>query len=234
MSYRGESPCPYCGDSAFLHIQTKIDREKGKIGESILPCCCTNSILINKKFPTLLTVADPPANEFISIAKKYTVIKNNKRVIKNCVFYGSEKQFFYLFKSMMLFYWNTLTTFELLNGLSLVHNYYVGKDEKTLGDLQKYKLLGISFISVAKNEAMSATILEVVQNRIRLEEATWIYALTPESLVDSKEYSTELGDFLKDFETCDLSRSFSYPGFGNTEQSASRQRRAAQINAANV
>jgi len=235
MSYRGESPCPYCKDSSFLHIQGKPDREKGKLGESIIPCCCTNAALINKKFPTLFTVADPPAKEFISIAKRFTEIKEDKRSIKNCLFFGPEKRFFYVFKSLMLFYWNNVTAFELLDGIQIVHNYFVGKDEKTLYDLQNFKLLGICFISVAKNNAMDTTILDVVKNRIRVNRATWIYAPDINSLQQSKEYSDGLGEVLKDhFKKYDLSKNFAYPGFGSTEELSVNRKRSAQINNANI
>jgi len=234
MSYRGVTPCPYCKDSSFLHIQTKQDREKAKIGESIIPCCCTNAALINKKFPTLMTVADPPAEEFISIAKKLTETKNDKRQIKNYVFFGNEKKFFYLFKSIMLFYWNSVRSFELLDGIQIVHNYFVGKDERTLYDLQRYKLLGICFISIANNKAMDTTILDAVRNRLRVGAATWIYAPSPEELKQSQEYSEELGQIIDTFVKVNLDKSFPYPGFGATEEAATKHRRKAQINAANI
>jgi hypothetical protein len=234
MSYRGQTPCPYCGDSAFLHVQKKPDREKGKIGESILPCCCTNASVINKRFPTLMTVSDPPATEFIEITKRFTEIKDNKRVIKNFVFYGPEKRFFYLYKSIMLYHWNSVTSFELIDGIQVVHNYFVGKDEKTLYDLQKYKLLGICFISVANNKAMSTTILDTVKNRLRINAATWLYAQSPEDLRQSQEYSEELGEIVKTFNVCDLNKNFSYPGYGATEENATQKRRNVQINASNL
>lgn len=234
MSYRGQDPCPYCGDSAFLHLQTKQDREKGKIGEAILPCCCTNASIINKKFPTLMTVADPPADEFISIAKRFTEVTGKERSIKNLVFYGPEKRFFYLYKAMMLFYWNSVTSFELLDGIQVVHNYFVGKDEKTLYDLQKFKLLGICFISSANNKAMTTTILDTVRNRLRINASTWLYAANPEELRSSQEYSDDLGEIVKTFNVCDLTKNFSYPGYGATEGNATQQRRNVQINAANL
>lgn len=235
MSYRGESPCPYCGDSSFLHIQGKPDREKGKLGESIIPCCCTNAALINKRFPTLRTVSDPPASDFISIAKKFTEIRNDKRVLKNCLFLGPEKRFFYIFKSLMLFYWNSVTAFELLDGIQVVHNYFVGKDEKTLYDLQKYKLLGICFISVANNKAMDTTILDAITNRVRVDEATWIYAPDINALQQSKEYSEGVGELLKSyFKKYDLSKNFDYPGYGVTESKVIDKKRDAQISNANL
>ena len=233
MGYRGQIPCPYCKDSTFLHIQTKEDRSKGKIGEAIVPCCCTNATIINKIFPLLSTVSDPPAEEFLAISKQLTEIKDNKRVIKNYIFYGEERKFLYLFKSVALFYWSSLSSFEILDGLQVVLNYYVGKDENTLYDLLKFNLLGLIFTSASNNQAIPKTVLDTIKNRMRYGTATWVYSQSPSSLQQSQEYSSDLQTILDEYSLYDLSRDFVYPGFGSTESKVVKHRQSVQRSLSN-
>lgn len=234
MPYRGEDPCPHCKNSGFLHIRMKPDPEKGKLGEAIQPCCCINAEIIKNKFPILGTISDPPPSDFISIAKTFTEVKNNRRKIKNYVFYGSEKKFLYIYKSILLFYWNFTSLFELLDGIQVVHKYYTGQTNHTLYDLLRYELLSIVFTSVSNNQAMQPTILDTIKNRYRNEKSTWIYSTDESALKESQEYSDGLDEYLKSFKTSDLSKNFKYSGYSDAEESARKQRRSAQISVSNI
>jgi len=218
MPYRNITPCPYCNDKGFLRQPLlKADRARGAIGEAIQPCCCTNAVLINKSFPLLSTVADPPSDDFLEISKKVTTIVEKQRVITNSIFYGSEKKFLYFVKSIMMFYWNYTKSFEVLDGLQMLQSYYTSNSEHTLYDLMKYELVAIMFTTSLNNKALDKMVFDTIKNRYRYNKATWIYAPNDSELKTTTEYSESLDQVLELFSVFNLNepKMFNFKGFSS-------------------
>jgi hypothetical protein len=210
--------CPYCGDSG--QIKFKLPDKQGvaldKNGASLeaysyYTCFCVNNKLISKSFNKLVGIPDITPEQAITAGKFAG--------FKNLVLYGDELKFLHLVKATMLLHANYHHTFEFLNGIELVHKYYVEQPPgiyRSLSDLENKDLVIFIFDASPANKAQNTTVFEVVRNRYRMNDPdkvirkeriarpTWVYALTKVSLEQSKEYSAEIKPLLDTFEWVNL------------------------------
>ena len=227
MPYREHSKCPYCNDTGMKFHETSSD-----IGVGALPCICVNALTINKILPLLNTVSDPPIEDILEIGKKYKILRRDSTYkFKSCIFFGNEKRFLYLFKSICVGYYNYTSKFELLDGLQVVHKYHVEQQEgidRDIYTLINFDLLGLTFNNETENKAIDKTVHDTIQNRIRYDKGTWIYANSFMELRKNKGCSESTLEILTNnrlFEVFDLGdlKSFNYNGFEDLDAQNRRQ-----------
>jgi hypothetical protein len=207
------------------------DRTKGAIGEAIQPCYCTNAAIINKIFHLLSTVSNPPPFDFLKITKLLT--RDNKPLphIANIIFYGSEKRFLYLVKSVFIFYWNHTKSFELMDGLEVLKKYYSSDSEHSLYDLMKPELVALMFSTSLTNKALDKLIFDSIKNRYRYNKSTWIYVSKEDELKNTTEYSESLDQIIKLFHIIDLNdnKNFDFKGFKAFSDDALESQRIKKV-----
>lgn len=205
--------CPYCGDSGQIkfRLPDKIGPALDKQGKPIesysyYTCFCINNRVVSKSFNKLIGAPDITPEQAIQAGKFAG--------FKNLIILGNEQKFLHLVKATMVLHANYHHTFEFLNGIELVHKYYVQQPIgvfRCLTDLENKDLVIFIFDAAPENKAQNTTVFEVVKNRLRMnspdaqnklkrvERPTWIYSRTQASLEQSKEYSAEIRDLLQYF-----------------------------------
>ena len=232
--------CPYCGDSGQIKFKP-VDKEeiakdkqnKPIESHSYYTCFCINNKVVSKSFNKIAGIPD--------ITPEQAIVAGRFAGFKNFLIHGNEQKFLHLVKATMILHANYHHTFEFINGLELVHKYYVQQPPgifRSLDDLNSKDLLILIFDASPDNKAQNTTVLEVVKNRFRMnnpekvinksriERPTWIYSRTKDSLKQSKEYSSDIAPILEYFTWLDLD---AYNvSFGGKEISSLKKRSKAQ------
>jgi hypothetical protein len=232
--------CPYCGDSGQIKFRLPdkdliaIDKF-GKPVEaySYYTCFCLNNKVVSKSFNKLVGAPDITPEQAIQAGKFAG--------FRNLIILGNEQKFLHLVKATMVLHANYHHTFEFLNGIELVHKYYVQQPPgvfRSLADLENKDLVIFIFDAAPENKAQNTTIFEVVRNRLRMNNPedlnklrrvgrpTWIYSTTQASLEQSKEYSSEIKALMGYFTQIDLDN-YTTP-FEINVSSSSKKRSEAQ------
>ena len=238
MPYRDYKVCPYCNDKGMIIKEDLETKEKVKVKG--ITCMCQIALTVNKLFPILSTVPDPSIEDIVSIGKTYKIKTIDKTFkYKNCVFFGDEKKFIYLFKSICLGSYYGTTKFELLDGLQVVHKYHVEQMEgidRDIYTLLNFDLLGLFFTNETENKAMDKTVHDTVEGRLRYGKNTWAFAKSSIDLKRNKGCNENTYTMLMDsnlFEIIDLStqQNFDYSGYNSefdiTRKSSSEANRIA-------
>ena len=215
-----EKKCPYCNDIGQIkfRLPDKKDVPRDKFGNPIeaysyYTCFCVNNKLVTKSFNKLHGTQDVTPEDTIKAGKFAG--------FRNLVLYGDERKFLFLVKATMVLHANYHHTFEFLNGIELVHKYYVEQAPgiyRSLADLEDKDLVIFVFDASPDNKAQNTTVLEVVKSRVRMndttksvnkervERPTWIYSPSIEALEKSKEYSAGIQQYLECFERLNLDK----------------------------
>ena len=212
--------CPYCGDSGQIkfRLPDKKSLALDKSGKpvdaySYYTCFCINNKVVSKSFNKLSGIP--------SITPEQTIQAGKFAGFRNLIILGHEQKFLHLVKATMVLHANYHHTFEFLNGIELVHKYYVQQPVgvfRTLSDLEQKDLVIFIFDAAPENKAQNTTIFEVVKNRFRMNSPedqnklkrvsrpTWIYSKSQASLEQSKEYSADIKPLLEYFTWVDLDK----------------------------
>jgi len=224
----GNEKCPYCNDTGQIRTKGRVKEFRGRkiYEEDASPCICVMNKFLSERFEQLNSVPDADPKDSIKAAKRYAedtykVLKESERIAskrfkhRDLIFYGDESLFFYILKSYLLFFYK-YNKFEFLDGLKVVHKYYVEQpngEHRSLYDLNEFDLVILSFTSKPNNAALQDVILEVVKNRNNLGKATWIYSDSLEGLLSSKEYSGALEWYIQGYSRCNVLNNFDYMGY---------------------
>jgi len=235
MPYRNHDICPYCNDKGIIIKEDPSTREKIKVKG--IACMCQIALTVNKLFPILGTVSDPSIEDIVSIGKKYKLKTTDKTFkYKNCVFFGDERKFIYLFKSICLGSYYGTTKFELLDGLQVVHKYHVEQMDgidRDIYSLINFDLLGLFFTNETENKAMDKTVHDTIEGRLRFGKNTWAYAKSPIDLKRNKGCNENTYTLLMDsnvFEIIDLNNQQSFDYSGYTNEFDTTRKNSSEIN----
>lgn len=232
--------CSYCGDSGQIRFKSpdKKNTALDKLGNPIesysyYTCFCVNNKVVSKSFNKLSGTPD--------ITPEQAILAGKFAGFRNLIVLGNEQKFLHLVKATMVLHANYHHTFEFLNGIELVHKYYVQQPPgvfRSLSDLESKDLVIFIFDAAPENRAQNTTIFEVVKNRFRMNDPdaqnklkrvirpTWIYASSQAALESSKEYSADIKPLLEYFSWVDLDK-YTTP-FEVRVSSSSKKRSAAQ------
>lgn len=204
--------CPLCkGKGTFIEpsataIPTKNPNRVVHFSQARL-CICRKNELVETSSPYFANtraIKSVAENVAAGMAKTHPYTRNTW-------FEGDYTTFMQRVKCVFVHHrQNCSLIFQVISGLEAIQNYYVEqKDgaERTLYDLVNNRdLLVILCTTQVQNKALSNTVLQIVQDRVRLGKGTWVW--TPKDFASMTEYSEELQKILSGWSAINVDKGF--------------------------
>jgi hypothetical protein len=119
-----------------------------------------------------------------------------------------EEWFFFHLKSIIMMHrFDQPIKIRCCTSLDLLKDFYVQQGDGSnpqLADLNKYDLLVFTLDNREKNDQLKTCVAQVVHNRLTIGYPTWIVMNQPSLSACTYEYSNELEEYIKQYESVSL------------------------------